>query len=83
MAKVIIYLRDHELMAFNVLAQHEYRDPKAQAALNIDRELEKLGMIPGAGGQPAQSNQTGLLSRGSRQSGNGRRLTCLLEFFSA
>ena len=47
MAKVIIYLRDHALMALNDLAQREYRAPKAQAALMIRRELEKLGMIPG------------------------------------
>ena len=47
MAKVIIYLRDHEFAALNDLAQREYRAPKAQAALIIRRELEKLGMIPG------------------------------------
>ena len=47
MAKVIIYLRDHELTALNDLAQREYRAPKAQAALMIRRELEKLGMIQG------------------------------------
>jgi hypothetical protein len=56
MAKVIIYMRDHELTALTDLAQREYRAPKAQAALIIRRELEKLGMIPGE--QPAQSNQT-------------------------
>jgi len=47
MAKVIIYLRDHEFTALNELAQREYRAPKAQAALMIRRELEKLGMILG------------------------------------
>lgn len=46
MAKVIIHLRDYELTALNDLAQHEYRAPKAQAALIIRRELQKLGMIP-------------------------------------
>ena len=56
MAKVIIYLRDHEFTALNDLAQREYRAPKAQAALIIRRELEKLGMIPNV--QPAQSNET-------------------------
>ena len=45
MAKVIIYLRDQELNALNELAQREYRAPKAQAALIIRRELEKMGMI--------------------------------------
>ena len=46
MAKVIIHLRDYELTALNDLAQREYRTPKAQAALIIRRELQKLGMIP-------------------------------------
>jgi hypothetical protein len=46
MAKVIIYLRDHELTALHDLAQREYRAPKAQAALIIRQELERLGMIP-------------------------------------
>lgn len=45
MAKVIIYLRDTELDALNRLAQQEYRVAKAQAALIIRRELERLGMI--------------------------------------
>jgi hypothetical protein len=60
MAKVIIYLRDHELTALNDLAQREYRAPKAQAALIILRELQKLGMIPGE--QPTQSKQISPLS---------------------
>ena len=47
MAKVIIYLRDHESAALNDLAQREYRAPKAQAALIIRKELERLGLIPG------------------------------------
>ncbi len=46
MAKVIIYLREHELTALNELAQREYRAPKAQAALIIRKELERLGLIP-------------------------------------
>jgi len=53
MAKVIIYLREHEFMALNDLAQREYRAPKAQAALIIRRELEKLGMIPNAQAGPS------------------------------
>lgn len=60
MAKVIIYLRDHELTALNDLALREYRPLKAQAALIIRKELEKLGLIPGE--QPNQSNQTEFLS---------------------
>jgi hypothetical protein len=47
MAKVIIYLRDHESAALHDLAQREYRAPKAQAALIIRKELERLGLISG------------------------------------
>lgn len=46
MAKVIVYLRDHELSALNDLAAREYRVPKAQAALIIRKELERLELIP-------------------------------------
>ena len=53
MTKVIIYLREHEFMALNDLAQREYRAPKAQAALIIRRELEKLGMISNAQAVPS------------------------------
>lgn len=45
MAKVIVYLRDQDMAALNDLAQREYRAPKAQAALIIRRELERLGLI--------------------------------------
>ena len=51
MAKVIIYLRDNESAALNDLAQREYRAPKAQAALIIRKELERLGMIQTEQGQ--------------------------------
>ncbi|MBT7072940.1 MAG: hypothetical protein HN855_08020 [Anaerolineae bacterium] len=46
MAKVIVYLRDYELSALNQLAAQEYRVPKAQAALIIRKELERLELIP-------------------------------------
>ncbi len=45
MAKVIVYLREHEMQALNLLAQKEYRAPKAQAALMLRTELERLGML--------------------------------------
>jgi hypothetical protein len=51
MAKVIIYLRDNESAALKDLAQREYRAPKAQAALIIRNELERLGMIQTEHGQ--------------------------------
>jgi hypothetical protein len=56
MAKVIIYLRDNELSALHELAQHEYRAPKAQAALIIRQELQRRGMIP------AESTTAGSIS---------------------
>jgi hypothetical protein len=62
MAKVIIYLQDHELIALNDLAQREYRAPKAQAALIIRKELEKLGMILGEQQANTNSNYNELLS---------------------
>ena len=45
MARVVIYLRDTEVNALQLLAQQEYRAPKAQAALIIRKELERLGMV--------------------------------------
>ncbi len=56
MPKVIIYLREQELSALHHLAQREYRVPKAQAALIIRTELEKLGLIQGK--QTAATQQT-------------------------
>lgn len=46
MAKVIVYLRDQEHSALYKLAVKEYRAPKAQAALIIRKELERLGLLP-------------------------------------
>lgn len=45
MAKVIVYLRDQEQSALYQLAIKEYRAPKAQAALIIRKELERLGLL--------------------------------------
>lgn len=45
MARVVIYLRDQEVSALQQLAQLEYRAPKAQAALIIRKELERLGLV--------------------------------------
>ena len=45
MAKIIVYLREQEHDALYRLAEKEYRQPKAQAALMIRRELERLGVL--------------------------------------
>lgn len=62
MAKVIIYLREQELTALNDLAQREYRAPKAQAALIIRQELERLGLIP-----PEQETSSAQASEGTME----------------
>lgn len=45
MPKLVIYLRDQDHDALEVLAQQEYRVPKAQAALIIRQELERRGLV--------------------------------------
>ncbi|MBI5351717.1 MAG: hypothetical protein HZB50_03670 [Chloroflexi bacterium] len=45
MAKIIIYLREQELDALAELAMREYRTPKAQASLLIQKELERLELL--------------------------------------
>ena len=45
MAKVVVYLRDQELNALIKLADQEYRAPRAQAALMLCTELERLGLL--------------------------------------
>lgn len=45
MARVVIYLRDQEASALQRLAEQEYRAIKAQAALIIRKELDRLGLV--------------------------------------
>jgi hypothetical protein len=45
MPKVVVYLRDQEHDALHKLAQREYRATKAQAAVLIRTELERLGVL--------------------------------------
>jgi len=53
MAKIIIYLGEQEREALQQLAQREMRVPRAQAALIIRRELNRLGMLP----EPANAQE--------------------------
>lgn len=46
MARVIINLRADEKDALLELADREFRDPRAQAALIIRTELERRGLLP-------------------------------------
>jgi hypothetical protein len=59
MAKIIVYLRDQENDALHRLAQKEYRQPKAQAALIIRRELERQGMLETTPHTPEIRKETG------------------------
>jgi hypothetical protein len=59
MAKIIVYLRDQENDALHRLAQKEYRQPKAQAALIIRRELERQGMLETTSHTPEIRKETG------------------------
>ena len=59
MAKIIVYLRDQENDALHRLAQKEYRQPKAQAALIIRRELERQGMLQTTSNTPEIRKETG------------------------
>lgn len=45
MARVILYLKETERDALFNLAESQYRDPRAQAALIIRGELERLGLL--------------------------------------
>ena len=71
MARVVIYLRDHEVSALQRLAQQEYRAPKAQAALIIRKELERLGMVSA---ESIGGSEQGLLPVGEKRAGNEEAL---------
>jgi hypothetical protein len=45
MARLTITLRDQEKLALSTLADREFREPRAQAALIIRQELERLGLL--------------------------------------
>jgi hypothetical protein len=51
--RIMITLRSDESEALGVLAEKERRDPRAQAALLIRRELERVGLL-----QPLSPIQT-------------------------
>lgn len=45
MARVILDLKETERDALFVLAEREFREPRAQAALILRAELERLGLL--------------------------------------
>ena len=46
MARIFITLKPQERDALRTLAEREFRDPRAQAALIIREALEKRGLLP-------------------------------------
>jgi hypothetical protein len=47
MTRLTVTLADQEKIALRTLAEKEFRDPRAQAALIIRQELERLGLLQG------------------------------------
>lgn len=46
MARITLTLNQNEKDALRILAEREFRDPRAQAALIIRNELERCGLLP-------------------------------------
>ena len=45
MTRLAVFLEDTHFNALCKLAEHEYRDPRSQAALIISNELERKGYL--------------------------------------
>jgi hypothetical protein len=45
MTKLVIFIPNQESDALRALAEQEYRDPRAQAALIIRAELQRRGLL--------------------------------------
>ena len=43
--RIVVTLEKEERQALSTLAEREYRNPRAQAALIIRRELERCGLL--------------------------------------
>jgi hypothetical protein len=54
MTKLVIFIPNQESDALRALAEQEYRDPRAQAALIIRQELERRGLLAAATDRPPQ-----------------------------
>jgi hypothetical protein len=52
MTRIIVHLRKREHEALFRLAEREYRTPRDQAALFIQRGLEQVGALPDTKQQP-------------------------------
>jgi hypothetical protein len=57
MPRITIVLKDDEKQALCALAENEFRDPRAQAALIIRREIERQGLIKPVSAAPVSRSQ--------------------------
>lgn len=67
MSKVIVYLPDTEFGALQKLAQQEYRATRAQAAVIIRKELERLGLVAAEVAHPGTLQEATTQLAGSAQ----------------
>ena len=59
MAQITIFLKTTEKAALRLLAEQEFRDPRAQAALIIRQELERRGLLSAQNDHQEEGNQGG------------------------
>lgn len=57
MARLVVYIPDHERKILQDLAQREYRAPHAQASFMLRAELERLGLLNPAPNSDTRSQQ--------------------------
>jgi len=57
-AKITVTLHENEKLALIELAQREERDPRAQAALIIRSELQRLGYLQSPTNLPAKEEKS-------------------------
>ena len=57
MARLVVYIPDHERKILQELAQREYRAPHAQASFMLRAELERLGLLHSATGSDTRSQE--------------------------
>lgn len=60
MMRVTVHLRDVVLDALAQQAEREHRDTKRQAEVNIERELQRAGLLPADQPTPATAQPMGV-----------------------
>ena len=69
MSRLVIFLKEQESSALCTLAESEYRDPQAQAAIIIREELVRRGLLQSP--QPAIHHRTKIQNHKDSQSKEG------------